>query len=232
MKLQLACPNCGTSTRASDINLEMLIAKCHNCHTVFSFEEKISKKKRQRTEVPMPPGIEAFSYLSELNIEIKWRKMMSGFLTFFTIFWNLVLIPFIAIAVLQGQWVIFLFIALHLFVGVALAYYTVAMLVNTTYIMVDRSHLIVEHKPIPVFSYKNRQVPITDVAQIFINKYVASRTNGRPNFAYSVRYEQADGDQVTLMRGLKKHEQARYVEQEIERFLAIEDRAVDGEWLG
>lgn len=232
MKLQLTCPNCEASIRAGDINIDMLIAKCHHCHTVFSFEDEFTKVARQRAEVPMPPGIEAYSYPSELSIEIQWRRMMSGFLTFFTIFWNLILIPFILIAIFQGEWIIFLFIALHLFVGVALAYYTIAMLLNTTYITVDRYKLIVEHKPLPVISYKDQEVTIADINQLFIEKYIASRTNGRPDFAYMVRYAKKNSsDHVTLMRGLRKHEQARYIEQEIERFLEIEDRPVEGEWL-
>lgn len=210
----------------------MIVAKCHNCHTLFSFEEQITKTIRQRPEVPMPPGIEAFSYPSELNIEIKWRAMLSGFLIFFTIFWNLILIPFVVIGITQGEWFIFLVISLHLFIGVALLYFMIATLVNTTYIVVDRYHVSITHKPIPVMTFKDRQVSIFDVQQIFIEKYVASRTNGNPNFAYKIKSAIKNKEPITLMQGLTKHVQARYIEQEIEKFLEIDDQAVEGEWIG
>ncbi|MFN7116710.1 MAG: hypothetical protein ACK4TA_07895 [Saprospiraceae bacterium] len=233
MVVKLQCPNCQSTIRYEDMNIDKLIAKCHHCYTVFGFEEQVRQTMRQRSEVPLPPGIEAASYLSELDIQINWRKTTNaGFFVFFTIFWNAVLIPFVLIALTQGEWIILLFISLHLMVGLSLLYYTLCIFFNTTYITVNRQEISVLHKPLKMPFYPDRQVTVDRVEQLFIDKYVESRTNGRPNYAFGVYAHLKNGNHIKLIRGLKNHDQARYIEQEVERFLNLEDKAVEGEWLG
>ncbi len=232
MYLQLQCPHCQAPIRYEDMNIDKLIAKCHQCHTLFSFEAQMNQITRQRPEVPLPPGIEAASYLSELDIQINWRKSSnSGFFVFFTIFWNAVLIPFIIIALTQGEWIILLFISLHLLVGLSLFYYTLCIFFNTTFITVNSRKISVLHKPLKMPFYPDRNVAVDRVSQLFIDKYVESRTNGRPNYAFGVYAHLKNGNHIKLLRGLKNHDQARYIEQEVERFWNIEDTAVEGEWL-
>lgn len=233
MQIKLECPNCGASIRSEDINIDQLIAKCSQCHTLFGFDTMLKQVKRTRPEVPLPPGIEAMSYLSELNLEISWRKTTNaGFFIFFTIFWNAILIPFIVVALTQGEWVILLFISIHLLVGLSLLYYTLTILLNVTYITVNRRELIIEHKPLQMPFYPNRRLPVSDLDQLFIDKYVESRTNNSPNFAYAVRALSKGDKRIRIVKGLKNQDQARYIEQEVERFLNIEDHPVDGEWVG
>ena len=231
MQIQLQCPNCASQIKSEDINLPQLLAKCWSCHTVFSFEGSVASAERNRPQiVTMPPGIEAFSLLSELSIQISWRKSASGFLIFFTIFWNAVLIPFIAIAIATGEWVILLFISLHLFVGISLLYWMIAVLLNTTYITVNQREITIEHKPIAVPFYPNRLMPVEEVEQLFTEKYVNGRTNGQPNFAFSLKAIKKNHEHIPLVKGLKSYEQALYVEQQVERFLNIKDRAVAEEY--
>jgi len=214
------------------MNIDKLIAKCHSCHTLFSFEAQVQQAMRQRTEVLLPPGIEAASYLSQLDIQINWRKTSnSGFFTFFTIFCNAVLIPFVVVALTQGEWIILLFISLHLIIGLSLLYYTLSIFFNTTFIIVNSREISISHKPLKMPFYKDRNVTVDRVAQLFIDKYVESRTNGRPNYAFGVYAHLKNGNHIKLIRGLKNHDQARYIEQEVERFLNLEDKAVEGEWV-
>ncbi len=233
MQIQLECPNCGAAIRAEDININQLVAKCNQCHTLFGFDTMLKQVERHRAEVPLPPGIEALSYLSELDIQISWRKTSNaGFFIFFTIFWNAVLVPFIIIALTQGEWIILLFISLHLLVGLSLLYYTLSVLFNTTYIRVNHQEVVIEHRPLKMPFYPDRRAPVQDIDQLFIDKYVESRTNNRPNFAYAVRavLKSNSDKRIPIIKGLKNKEQARYIEQEIERFLNIKDRPVEGEW--
>ncbi|MDX1943303.1 MAG: hypothetical protein SFU99_22245 [Saprospiraceae bacterium] len=234
MQIHLECPNCGASIRAEDVNIDKLIAKCSQCHTLFGFDTMLKQVERHRPEVPLPPGVDAMSYLSELNIEIIWRKTSNaGFFIFFTIFWNAILIPFIIIALTQGEWIILLFISLHLLVGLSLLYYTLSILFNTTYIRVNHQELNIQHRPFKMPFYPDRHEMVSDIDQLFIDKYVESRTNNQPNFAYAVRavLKSNPDKRVRIIRGLKNQEQARYVEQEVERFLNIKDRPVEGEWV-
>lgn len=232
MHRPLQCPECQADIRYEDMNIDKLIAKCHNCHTVFDFEAQVRQEERQRADVLLPPGIEAASYLRELDIQINWRKTSnSGFFVFFTLFWNAILIPFVVIALTQGEWIILLFISLHLFVGLSLLYYILCIFFNTTYIAVNSLEISVLHKPLKLPFYPERTISVDRVAQLFIDKYVESRTNGRPNYSFGVYAQLKNGNHIKLIRGLKNHDQARYIEQEVERFLQMEDKAVEGEWI-
>lgn len=233
MHLQLQCPNCQSVIRYEDMNIDKLIAKCHHCHTVFGFETQVRNAQRQRAEVLLPPGIEATSFLSELDIRISWRKTSnSGFFVFFTLFWNAIVIPFAVGAIISGNWMILLFLSLHLLVGLSFLYYTLSLFLNTTYVTINSREISVLHKPLKMPFYADRTVSVDRVQQLFIDKYVQSKTNGQPNYAYGVYAHLNNENHIKLIRGLKNPDQARYIEQEMERFLNIEDKAVEGEWMG
>ncbi len=230
--MQLQCPHCRKDILAEDVNIGQLIAKCRHCDHVFAFEKQVRQAPRQRPEVVMPSGIEAYSLLSELNIEVSWRSGVSSFLTFFTILWNALVLPFVLVAIANGELMMLAGISLHLLVGVSLIYYTLAMLLNTTYILVNHHRLTIEHKPLRLPFYPNRDLSVAEIDQAYVEKYVASRTNGRPDWAHAVVAALKDGEHMKLVKGLKNPRQALYIEQEIERFLDIEDRPVEGEWAG
>lgn len=231
MSTQLSCPNCQAFVLAENINIESLVAKCGNCNHVFSFEKEVPQPAYQKPEVYLPPGIEAFSLMSELNLEIDWRQSRSSFLTFFTILWNALLLPFVAVAISTGEYETFLFISLHLLVGVSLIYYTLTVFLNTTYVTVDHYNLHIEHRPLRLPFYPDRHIPVTDLSQLHVEKYVSSKTNNRPNYAYAVTATFDNDEQIRIIKGLKKMDQARYVEQEVERFLKIEDAPMAGEYV-
>lgn len=232
MSIQLTCPNCRKRIRAEDINIEKLVAVCAHCDHVFSFGEELSRAAYRKPEVLLPPGIEAYSMLSELNIEIDWRQSKSGFLTFFTIVWNAFLLPFVVVAIASQTYEMLLFLSLHLSVGIGLLYYTLTVFLNKTFIIVDAYNLHVEHKPLRLPFYPDRHIPVGEIGQLHIEKYVASRTNNRPDYAFAVVATLTNQENLKLVKGLKNVNQARYVEQEIERFLKIEDRPVEEEYLG
>ena len=116
-------------------------------------------------------------------------------------------------------------------VGLSLLYYTLGILFNITYVLVNSREISILHKPLKMPFYLERLLESSRVDQLFIDKYVESRTNGRPNYAFGVYANLKNGNHIKLLRGLKNHDQARYIEQKIERFLNIEDKAVEGEWI-
>lgn len=232
MHLQLACPNCATSIKAENINITSLVAKCHHCNSVFNFTEKLAVASRNRPEIMLPTGFEAYSTHSSLDIEYKWRQTSKslGFFIFFALFWNGILSIFVITALVTGEYQMLLFCSIHLLVGISLIYYILTILFNKTYILVSQREILVEHRPLRIPFYGNRTISAMDLDQLFISKYVASKTNGRPNYAFSVMARLRTGSEVTLLKGLRFPEQATYVEQQIEKFLNIEDRAMEGEF--
>ncbi len=228
--MQLSCPNCKAEIHSADINIQQLVAKCSQCNHVFNFQPELAHAPRVRPEIPMPAGIEAYSFLSELNLLIKWRQLGGlGFFLFFTIFWNALVLPFALIAIMTGNFEILLFISLHLSVGIGLLYYTTAKLINTTYITLSRRKLTIEHKPIPWIFSPNKTIDTADIEQFFVERYVASRTNNQPDYRFRI-IAIRKRDRITIMQGLTTAEQAQYIEQEMERFLQLPDRAVEEEW--
>ena len=123
-----------------------------------------------------------------------------------------------------------LFTSIHSLIGIGLIYYILSVLLNKTYVLVSKREISIEHRPLRIPFYPNRNISSRDVDQLFIQKYVSSKTNGRPNHAFSVLARMKTGSDITLVKGLRQPEQATFVEQQIEKFLLIEDRSVEEEW--
>ena len=229
MNQQLKCPNCNSLVPAENVNISALMAKCGACHHVFNFSES-SKEAYSKPEVLMPPGVEMLALLSEISIEYRWRRNVNSFLVFFTIMWNIIVLPMALVMVLSGEVIGLLVMSAHLIVGISLIYYILTMFINKTYITVDRRELRVEHRPLKFPFYPNRVISVHDLKQIYFERYVASRTNNRPNYAFQVIAILHNEERINLLKGLKTQRQGRFIEQEIERFLNIEDQEVAEEW--
>jgi|AntRauTorckE5430_2_1112549.scaffolds.fasta_scaffold04932_6 hypothetical protein len=235
MKEKLSCPECRSQIAPEHINITMLLAKCSNCGLVFSFEDRAAAAlqvapvpsanlpEKDRGEIPMPPGIKAQALLSELNIQISWRNRVNGFLTFFTVIWNIFVLPFAIFAITSGNFQVLLFLSLHLSVGIGLLYALLANLINTTTIQVTNQKLIIEHAPLPIPFRSNQEVPARDIRQLYVEEYVASTTNGRPDLRYALSARLPNKKRLQLTKGLKNPEEGLYIEQQIERFLDIKN---------
>ncbi len=123
---QLECPNCQAEILADDINIDRAIAKCHNCHHVFPFDEETKERRpaRKRAEIFQPEGIEMFRLRSELNIDFKWRNLQSShwFMVLFTLMWNAIVLPMAIAAMMSGEITALLFMSVHILVGVGLLF--------------------------------------------------------------------------------------------------------------
>ncbi len=230
---QLECPNCSAEIFSDDINIDKAIAKCTNCNAVFPFEEEVKKKKwgRRRAEIFQPEGIEMFRLRNELNIDFKWQNVKSThwFMVLFTIMWNAMLIPAAVSAILSGQLMALLFMSIHLAVGAGLAFNLLSNFINRTYLTVDAYNLSIEHRPIRNPFKPNEEIPVREIDQLYVKRYVSSTTNGVPSHGHAIMVILKNGRQLKLMDGMKNPDKALYIEQEIEYFLKIEDRRIPGE---
>jgi hypothetical protein len=227
----LSCPKCKHFISGSDINIEKTIARCGHCNHVFGFSHD-SHTGLLRPELLIPEGVETLKLRSELDIRLNWQKTTSkggrGFMTLFTFAWNLILLPFVLMIVLSGNWGILLFISLHLAVGLGLLWYTAAIYLNRTVLSINSRRLKVRSLPVRLPTSRTKEMDVRDIDQLYVSKYTASTTNGVPNYAYALYAVMKDGSKVSLLRGMNKETQ-RYIEQEIEGFLSIKNESVDGE---
>ena len=96
----LSCPNCNHFISAKDIHPETTTATCSHCQHVFGYEHDSATQKLKPTQL-IPDGIEVLKLRSELDMRLRWfdttSKSGRGFLTFFTVLWNLMLLPFLIV---------------------------------------------------------------------------------------------------------------------------------------
>jgi hypothetical protein len=227
----LRCPSCDHFIKADDININRLIAKCAHCNHLFSFEGVTKETGYTRPDMLIPSGLEVLKLQSELDIQVNWfRNIARSSLTFtliFTLIWNLVLLPFVIMAVATGAYQMLLFTSAHIVVGIGMLLRLLAIFVNTTHVNVTRRFLEIHTSPLPSLFRRNRKIPIESIQQLYVTRYVDSRTNGVPNYAFALYAILKDGQKVQLVKGMNESTQ-KYLEYEIESFLGILDRRVDG----
>lgn len=230
--IQLNCPKCNYEIISDDINIDKAIAKCKKCNNVFTFEKSVTNPMRRRKEVFLPEEIEIDAYQDEMTIFYKWRKAkgLSPFFVFFGVVWNAMMIPLAIAAIASGSLTFLLGISLHLMVGVGFLIYILTRLMNSTYITVDDYELSIEHRPFTIpFIVKNQYFDVRNIEQLYSKKYVSHQTNGVNVYAYAVHAQLKGGEELKIIGGFKQKNKALFIEQEIELFLGVKDKKVDGE---
>ena len=234
----IQCPNCEHFVSAAEINIDKTIAKCSNCSHVFNFAHEFEREKQKtefeygRPEMLIPEGLEVLRLRSELDIQVDWwkttKKGSFGFLVFFTLAWNLMLLPVVISAIAAGDFTIPLFTSVHLAVGLSLLYNLFSMFFNKTSVVVTERSLEIKTRPLPGLFKRSKKIDAASIDQLYVSRYVASRTNGNPNYSYALYAIEKNGKKTTLIKGMNRATQ-QYLESAIERFLKIKDRRIRGE---
>ena len=228
MYRKLTCPNCEKDILSDDINIDKGLAKCSQCHVLFNIENEVGVAPKKEEIFVIPKGIEVLKMFSELEIKINWRHTASKFLMLFTLIWNGILFPMALIIIISEEMAMLLFMSIHIAVGVGLLYWSLAALFNTTYITVDSYYINIQHRPFQLF-FKEHQIETKDVEQLYVKKYSNGSTNGNPNYVYGVVAIMKSKEEIKIIKGINKPQQALYIEQEIEKFAKIKDKPIAGE---
>lgn len=253
MSNQLSCVTCGQLILAEDVNLQNMVAKCRNCNAVFSFaptntdiprssiletvQELMKEANREQggtlqrpvdgRKIEMPKGVITERDFGELRFVIPWRNTRRwGFFLLFTIVWNAILTPFIITGIATGEWRILLFASIHILVGVSFLMYTLGLMFNKTKVVVTSQGVEIKNGPIPIPFNPNRFMAVRDIEQLFVEEYVPSKTNGRPDYTYAVTALTTSAERQRLVGGFSQPGHALYLEQEMETFLSIKDKPV------
>ncbi len=111
--------------------------------------------------------------------------------------------------------------------SIMVVYYSLAKILNSTKIHVTHNDIHVTHGPL--FFSKNVNLKKEDVAQL----YVTQHRIGHRYYLYSTTYQinviLTNDEVITLVKGLHRPEQGRFIENKIEDFLNITDIHVEGE---
>jgi len=233
-RVELSCDNCGNSISGKDININNSLAKCENCQAVFNLKSDhffIKNDRPGRPEMIMPEGTDVLTLTDSLDIRVDWLKSNPksslGFLTFFTVMWNGFLGVMAAGFLSSGAFENIIFLSIHLIVGLGLIYYLASVYMNYTDIIVTNSYLEISQRPIPNPFSPTISIRPDEIEQLYVSKYVESTSNGQTNYAYGLHAILKNRKKVLLLKGMNRETQL-YIEQEIERYLNIQDQDISG----
>ena len=182
-------------------------------------------------EIGIPDGIKIDKNFQGLSITRKWFGLKFILLTLFVVIWDAFLINWYAMALSSSFQSAFdvmfiVFPLLHVALGMGLSYYVLAGYLNKTMIDVDFNSITIRHGPIPFWG--NQKVPSKTITQLYCKRedYFGSYRSFGTFAVHAITSERRN---IKLLAGLDSSEQALFIEQEIEKFLSIEDKPVKGE---
>jgi len=179
--------------------------------------------KKETIEIGLPDKMEFTDHGHFIGISRKWfdRKIISK--TFFAIFWN----GFVFYGYLKGEGMMKFFLLPFLAAGIYITYEVIAGYLNKTYVRVDNSSIVIKHAPLPHFG--NKTLNSSDIKQLYSKEKISDKRKGDSSVSYEVHAITNDNKNIKLLSGLESSEIALFIEQEIEKFLKIEDKSVRGE---
>jgi len=218
---KVCCPSCNEDVVADNLNLANSMAKCGSCNVIFSIEEEVESVKEKgemKQETFRPEGIDLFYYKDELDITT--RQHIEGLDAF-----GLVFMPIFAILSIfiffagEGDFSLYIPIALSLgslyFIYKALNYSK-----NQTIININNNFLNIYSRP------KNFKKDRTYNANEIDQLYLKHGTEGLGYYAVHMVLNGLEGQKHVKLVTVNTLSKAKYLEQEIERYLNIENRKI------
>lgn len=176
-------------------------------------------------DIGLPDKISLQEYPDYIHISRKWFGTHIILMTLFALFWNTVLIGFYAGMDDNAGPMARLFPIIHVAVGIWVSYYALAGWLNTSHVYVSKDTIEINHKPLPWVG--NKKLKSTALKQLYAREKISHNKNGT-TVTYEVRAILKEGQNIKLLSGLKNSEQALFIEQEIEKYLQIENVPVKG----
>jgi len=213
------CPSCSEQVPADNLNLQNSVAKCGTCNVIFSIEEdmgSLASKKKIKQEVLRPEGIDLFFYKDELDITI--QQHIHGVDAF-----GISLLPIAAvfsILVYFKKGLPIFFPALFIIGSLYYIYKWLNYSKNKTYVEINDRVFSIKHRPNNF--KKDKTYLAEDIDQVYLKK---SMENGVDYHLYLL-VNAVEGQKHQRILTVNTLSKAKYLEQEIERYLNIEDREV------
>lgn len=215
------CPSCNESVTADNLNLQNSVAKCSSCDVIFSIGEEIKSVNaagEMKQEVFRPEGIDLFFYGDEMDITV--QQHVQGVDAF-----GVILMPVIAFFSIIlyftdkftfTPWIPFAFtVGAFYFIFRALNYSK-----NKTYIDVNNKFLSIKSRP--KHFRQDKTYSVDEIDQLYI-KFAA---DGSGYFSIMMIINGLEGQKHEKLVTVNAISKAKYLEQEIERYLNIENRKV------
>ena len=176
--------------------------------------------------VPVPEKWQVDAKPGSLLVKWRWLSVAALFLVPFTLFWNGIMLT-MAFGMSDGLKdplkLLFALLIPHVWIGIGLAYYCVALFLNSTTVKVIDGQLHVKHGPLPWRGTK--AIPVRDLQQLF----VVEKRGSKGSISYELCALMRDGRRQSILTGLTSDGAARFLEVRLEQVMNITDQAVEGE---
>lgn len=220
--IKVSCPSCDSMVPAEHIDLNSKIGKCSNCQALFSVEKDLQHLQtnvKMREKLKRPAGVEIFQFKDELEIEVVQPLSVLQII-------NLLLSPFvlifsILIYFLKGEPGAMGFIIASVLLTAYGIYYLFRRKEHKIFINIDEDKVSVQRRPNNWT--KDQFFNRSEIEQV----YVMQAADG---LALCFVIDGIEGQKhVKVLTRMTNISEAKYMEQEIERYLGITDRVVSGE---
>jgi hypothetical protein len=226
--IELKCRNCGAPLTEDCISKELSAVRCPHCQALYALPPAgLERKSYARPPVELPKSFQMESVGGVLELTRRWREPVAYFLLFFAIFWNGFMLNWNRIAFTSGSSSMALFGVLHTGIGLFLIYVVTALFVNRTVIRASREKIEVKIGPLPWRG--NKEMSESEVEQFFCKEKISKGKNG-PTYSYEVQMVLKGNRRETLVSGMSDADHALFIEQQLERYLGIQDVPVEGEY--
>lgn len=228
----LVCPRCRATLPERFVRRDKRRAVCPSCEHRFAIDTQLVAPRRvstgRRRRIAPPAGVSSDSSAAGLTLTWHWPRwratapliflvFFGGLLTFYSVLpWKTTTVELIIVLTMFACATLFL---LWIFLAYRL---------NRTVVTIRDGQLCVSHGPIPWPG--RRDLPAQTIRQLYSAMYHDhALRRGDGYTSYRLRAVLANGAELLLVHNLTAPEQALYFEQEIERYLEIEDQPVPGE---
>lgn len=216
---KIHCPSCEGEVNADNLNLQNSVAKCSNCNVIFSIKEELDSlilDEEIKQEFLRPEGIDLFYFKEDLEITVQQHIQgldLAGLILFPALAFFAILIYFVKS------------IPIYFPIGFTLAsfyyiYRSMNYSKNKTYIDVNDQFLSIKARP--KHFVNDKKYAANDIDQLYL-KHAADGSGHYTVFMIINGIEGQKHEKLLTVNSLSK---AKYLEQEIERYLNIEQRKV------
>lgn len=229
----LRCPQCEEPVPADDLSLSRSLIMCRSCgaeiDVVSQFNPEGAPLPSPSGPVEMPKGIEiveeddAFALLGStggrLVIRRRWFTPTAFVYAGFALFGNGIA-WLSAVEYPDEAWVL-----LVLVIAVLLNYVAAARFVNRSTITADREHLRVQNGPLPWWG--RREIASSEILRVNCRQITIEDSSddedafSAPRTLYWIDVVMKDGRGAVLLPPMNEAQQARFIQQRIERYLGL-----------
>jgi hypothetical protein len=217
------CPRCHAPLPVSAVSTALELARCPACDEVIDLR---APTKSSVLAVPQPEGWVVEGSGAELTIRWRWAQLQTLFVVPFALLWNGILLV-AAAANSQGfthpEKLLFGLLVPHVWVGVGLAYVSVATVLNSTTVSARFGRVTVKAGPLPWRG--NREFDAKDLTQLF----VVERRGNRGAVSFDLCALTRDGRRQQVVN-VPQPDQASFLERRFEQALGVVDRPVEGQY--